>query len=260
MRIGLIGTGAIGRSISDAILGGGIKNAEVKIIGDINDTPILRSMASTHKCRYTTDCHEFNDLHLDIVVEAASQQAVLEYAEYFLSKGISMMVMSIGALVDEDYYHRLTELAEKNNCSIYIPSGAVGAMDILKAAKITGIDSVTLTTRKPPNGFGMECLEPTVLYDGTAREAVKKFPKNINVSMILSLAGIGPDNTKVRIIADPFVNKNIHEIEVSGVFGYYKLQVANVPSPENPKTSYLACLSAIALLKELSGQRVHIGT
>ena len=133
------------------------------------------------------------------------------------------------------------------------------------------VDSVTLTTTKPPLGFtgapGVEQKRidlrqirvPTELFSGPAREACRLFPANVNVAATLSLAGIGPDRTMVRIIADPGVSRNIHEVEVRGEFGVLRMRAENVPSPDNPKTSYLAILSAVATLRNLASQ-VQFGT
>jgi len=149
--------------------------------------------------------------------------------------------------------------------SIYVPSGAVCGIDGVRAAAIGKIKRVTLTTRKPPKGLrGAPYLEKrkididkikkeTVIYNGTADDAVKHFPKNINVAATLSLSGIGPSRTIVRIITSPKYNTNSHEVEVEGEFGRLFTKTENVPSKQNPKTSQLAIYSALAKLKEVVG-------
>jgi aspartate dehydrogenase len=156
--------------------------------------------------------------------------------------------------------------AKENGCRIHIPSGAIGAIDALKAAKLYGLEEVTLTTRKPPSSLGnieeidLEHLgESRILYEGWATEAVVKFPQNVNVAATISLAGVGPKKTKVRIIADPTIDRNIHEIQARGAFGSFEIRLVNNPSPDNPKTSFLACLSVISLLKRTQ-DTVQIGT
>lgn len=154
---------------------------------------------------------------------------------------------------------------------VYIPSGAIAGLDGLKAAALGRIDEVTLTTRKTPEnlrdapyiekrGVDIGAIEePTLIYEGPALEACRLFPANVNVAASLSLAGVGPEKTRVRIIADPTLRKNVHEIDVKGEFGCLKVHVENVPSPDNPKTSYLAALSAIATLRKIT-EDIQVGT
>ncbi|MEE9152150.1 MAG: aspartate dehydrogenase domain-containing protein, partial [Thermoplasmata archaeon] len=92
---------------------------------------------------------------------------------------------------------------------------------------------------------------PKTLFEGSAREAVKLFPKNVNVAATVSLAGIGFERTKVKIIADPQTNRNHHRIEVKGEFGTMVTEVNNIPFEKNPKTSRIAAQSAIAALKKI---------
>jgi aspartate dehydrogenase len=122
-----------------------------------------------------------------------------------------------------------------------------------------------LTTRKPPRSLGeiegidLERLkEPLVIFEGPAKEAVAKFPQNVNVAATISLAGIGPERTLVRVVADPAIGQNIHEIRARGAFGSFEIRLANLPNPDNPKTSLLACLSVVSLLKKIRAT-VQIG-
>jgi aspartate dehydrogenase len=184
------------------------------------------------------------------VVEAASQEAVKEHAEKLLERGYNLMIMSVGALVDEGLFHRLKKAAEKSGVKIILPSGAIAGLDGLRSAAVGKIREVTLTTTKPPKGFDMELAEAKVLYTGDAAEAVRKFPKNVNVAATLSLAGIGFEKTKVKLVADPGVAENRHEISVKGEFGEMDVRVSNLPSPSNPRTSYLAAMSAVAAIRK----------
>jgi aspartate dehydrogenase len=153
----------------------------------------------------------------------------------------------------------MREISDKRKLKIYIPSGAVAGIDGLKAALLGGVAQVTLTTRKNPKNLDVKVKKETILYEGPAREGIKKYPKNVNVAATLSLAGIGLDKTLLRIIADPKTEKNTHEILVKGAFGSFSVLLENTPSPDNPKTSYLAILSAMAMLKKMS-EPVEIGT
>lgn len=199
------------------------------------------------------------DKGIDLVVESASQDAVRHYGMKILESGKDLMLMSVGAFTDDILFERMKRIAEEKNLKIYIPSGAIVGIDGLKSANMAKIDSVMLTTRKNPKSLDVEVDKETVLYEGPARDGVRKYPKNVNVASTLSLAGIGLDKTKLRIIADPSVDKNIHEIKLRGDFGEFTVREENIPSLENPKTSYLAVLSAIATLKKIN-EVVQIGT
>jgi aspartate dehydrogenase len=208
---------------------------------------------------------------IQIVVEAASPEAVKQYSTKVLAQNKDLMVMSAAALINEKLYAEISSIAKKNGRKVYMPSGAIVGLDNIKSAAIGNIEEVTLTTRKPPLSFeGAPLVEkkkinlsslkkPLLLYEGPAREAVKLFPQNVNVSATLSLASIGPDKTKVRIITDPKTKTITHEIHVKGDFGELKTKTVNQPFPTNPKTSFIAALSAIATLKKIS-ENIIIGT
>lgn len=197
----------------------------------------------------------------DLVVEAAAPDAVPEILKKTLSRGKQVVILSVGGIfsVDFDYL----ALAREKGGRAYFPSGAVGALDALKAANAGEIRAVTLITRKPPSALvGAPYLAeqnisldnltaPLEIFCGKASDAIRGFPKNINVAASLSLAGIGINKTEVRIVADPGARFNSHEVVVEGDFGKIRCCTENRPSPDNPKTSYLAALSALALIREL---------
>ena len=196
----------------------------------------------------------------DMAVEAAAVDAVPDIAKAAFSAGIDILAMSVGALVT---YPELIAKAEAAGRTIHIPSGALAGLDAVRSAAAGTIRSAVLTTRKPPKALagapyieekGIDLAnirEETVLFEGTAAEAIAGFPKNVNVAAALSLAGIGPEKTRVRIIADPTVKNNAHEVVVVGDAGRIVARTENVPSPDNPKTSYLAALSCVAALKRI---------
>jgi aspartate dehydrogenase len=178
--------------------------------------------------------------------------------------------MSVGGLLDN---MELYDEARRSGVRVQLPSGALCGLDGIRAAMEGGLHSVTLTTRKPPAGLagapylverGIDIShldEPLVVFDGNAREAVRAFPANVNVAASLSLAGIGPDETRVRIIADPDISLNIHEVVAEGAFGRLTAVTENLPSPRNVKSSYLASLSATAELRAaataFAGRHLH---
>jgi aspartate dehydrogenase len=165
----------------------------------------------------------------------------------------------------------LETIAAQKNIKIYLPSGAVLGIDGIKAAKLAKVSEITLTTTKNPRAFkGNDYLKSRnidigkikrakVLFAGSAEEAVKYFPENINVASSIALAGIGANKTKVKIVAEPKVNENIHMITVKGAFGEFQIKTKNVVCPDNPKTSYLAALSAIATIKKIL-EPMQLGT
>lgn len=197
---------------------------------------------------------------VDLVVEAASQEAVAAYGPTVIGSGKDMMILSVGALADAKLESTLNALSATCGGRLYIPSGALAGLDALKSASVGELREVHLRTRKPPASLGLTGVEAAkVIYTGTAREAVKKYPKNVNVAAALSLAGIGFDRTQVSIIADPAVRRNTHVITVEGDFGRMELTIENEPHPGNPRTSKLAAYSAIALLRQLAGGK-RVGT
>jgi len=185
------------------------------------------------------------------VFEGASQEAVKEYAEQILQAGKGLILMSVGGLFDDDFRKKLKNVARKKQCKIYIPSGAVCGIDGILSASIGGLNEVTLVTTKPPSSLGKSLGERTVVFEGSARQAVKKFPQNINVAASLSLAGMGFDKTKVEIVADPVATRISHKILAHGTFGRLRVELENMPNPNNPGSSYMASLSAIATLKRI---------
>ncbi len=194
---------------------------------------------------------------VDLVVEAASPLALKGFALDVINEGKDLMVMSVGALMDFDFRNKLVESATKNNSKIYAPSGAIVGLDGIKAASIGHITEASLTTRKSPKSLGKLVEDEEVLFEGKASEAVEKFPVNINVAASLSIAC--DMDIDVKIIVDPKVDRNVHEVFVKGDFGEFKTRSKNLPCEANPKTSMLAAFSAIKLLKSFN-ERFSMGT
>jgi aspartate dehydrogenase len=273
LGVGLIGCGVIGSVLAHAIDEVEAGNTRLIMMYDlvIQKSKKLVNVLSI-KPKIAKDFTELvgcEDVHL--VIEAASQDAVRQYASKVLRAGKDLMIMSVGALVEGKLTNDIRNLADSAGRKVYIPSGAIAGLDGLKSAAIDRIDEVILTTRKPAEGLkGISYIEqsgididalskPKTVYKGSAVEACKLFPANVNVAAALSLAGIGPQKTKVRIVADPTIQMNIHEIRVKGKFGEFTVHTENMPSPNSPKTSYLAALSAVATLKRIT-ENLLIGT
>ncbi len=204
----------------------------------------------------------------EIVVECAPAAVLRAIAEPALARGRTLIVLSCGALLDN---FDLIDLARRQGGRILVPTGALLGLDAVQAAAVGAIDRVHMITRKPPNGLdGAPYLvehgirvagldRALCVFIGTAREAARGFPANVNVAAALALAGIGPDRTTIEIWADPGVDRNIHRIEVEADAARFSMQIENVPSAENPKTGRLTPLSVVALLRKL-GSPLAIGT
>lgn len=247
MKLGIIGCGAIGTDVANAA--DRMRDIEKIYLFDIKESASKRLAKSLKKAEIRQVKEFLADV--DVVFEAASQEAVEQYAEMVIKEGKDLVVMSVGSLLDNNFKLKLEKIAKEKCCKIYIPSGAVCGIDGLLSGSIDTIDEVTLVTTKPPESLGKNFDRRTIVFEGTARDAVKKFPRNINVAASLSLAGIGFDKTKVEIVADPVATRINHKILAHGKFGRLRAEVENMPNPNNPKSSYMASLSAIATLRKI---------
>ena len=270
-RVALIGCGAIGRYVLEEIVSGKIPHTEVVAV--CVRTKQSKGVARLEELQIpiVTDAKELLHFHPDIIGESASHQAVETYGELFLEAGISFAPMSLGALVDTDLLSRLIQAAERGGSTLLVPSGGIGGMDAIQGAMLTGISTVTMTSRKPPIawkkipyveslGLQLEKIsQPVLLFDGPARDCVRKFPQNINIAAALSLSSLGFDRTTIRIFADPTVIYNTHEIHIEGQNGIMDFQFQNVPVTENPKTTYQACTSLAATIARFSSN-YRVGT
>ena len=247
MKIGMLGCGTIGTFLLET-LNKSNRNEKIVAIYSRNYEKTKEIATQYNATSYKT-VEELLKSDLDLLVEVATIEVVRQYALQVIDHGIPLIVSSIGAFSDEVFWQQLKEKSEEKLTKVYIPSGAVGGLDLLQSAKVTdGLKSVTLTTRKPAHSLqgAEEVKEEQVLFEGKAKDVIARYPRNMNVAIALSLAGIGPKETKVRLIADPQVKRNVHTIEANGEFGTFSLQVENEPMPGNPKTSYLAALSVLS--------------
>lgn len=193
-----------------------------------------------------------------LVLECAGHRALLEHVLPALGRGVECAVLSVGALAEPGLAEQLEDATRAGNSRLHLLSGAIGGIDAIASARFAGIDGLVYTGRKPPAGWRGspaeqvadldQLRESTLIFQGSAREAARLYPKNANVAATLSLAGIGLDRTQVRLIADPTVSENIHEYEVSGAFGEMRVTMRGKPLAENPKTSTLTVLSALRFL------------
>lgn len=267
-RVGIVGCGAIGSKIAEAITRDFRQSAKLSALYDIDLNKAGKLAGILNKKNIVASNLKALIEKSGLVVECASAKVSAGVAMQALGCGRDCLILSVGGLLGRP---DIFTLAKKKNRSIYIPSGAIAGIDGLKAHKLAGIKKVTLITRKPPqalkgspyilkNKIDLDSIkEETRIFEGSASEAVLGFPQNINVAATLSLAGIGKEKTKVKVICSPDYSGNTHEIEIESSAGKTFIRCENEPSPDNPKTSYLAILSAIATLRQIF-EAVKIGT
>lgn len=248
VRIGLVGCGNVGRIIASHQDGFTVV-AVFDQLADHAAELALQTGADPY-----SDFDSFLSADFDICVEAASIAAVRAYALKIIERGKDMVILSVGALADKAFREDVLSVAGKMHRRIHIPSGAIMGLDNLKIGQISHIDSILLRTTKSPESLGMDVNTRTLAFMGKAHDCVKQFPKNINVSVAISLAA--DHDVDVELWADPAVDKNIHEIFVTGEFGESYTRITNLPSPDNPSTSYLAALSVLSLLKNIENPLV----
>lgn len=272
MRIGLIGGGTIARLVLEHVQAGKLGRFEVAaLMGRPGGSPRARSLAREFSVHYVEGRDELIREKPQAVIEAASHQAVKEHLVALLEARIGVVVLSAGALIDDALRAAAERAALQSGALMFVPSGGIGGLDALKTACLAGVDEASIEVAKPPAAWkgipfverarvDLDALKGAVtLFEGTAREGVPHFPQNVNIAAILALGGIGPDRTRLRVVADPALRLNTHTIRVSGRCGRFTIVLENVPAPENPKTSWLACYSALAALASLES-KVRYGT
>lgn len=199
---------------------------------------------------------------VDLLIDCAGHEGLVAHGAKALSRGINVLTLSLGALADDALATALSQAAEAGQATLHLASGAIGALDALRAARVGGLTKVTYTGRKPPAGWrgsmAEEVLdldsvaEAAVHFEGSAREAALRYPKNANVAAAVALAGIGLDATEVALIADPKATGNTHEINAVGAFGQAHFTITGNSLPDNPRSSALAAMSAVSALQQAS--------
>jgi aspartate dehydrogenase len=277
-NVGVIGFGTIGYQIARTIDSGYLSPARLSFIFDLslerlknskklltNDKPM---MFSDPDSLFDSDSYK----NSQIVVESASGAAVRQYAKKVLCDGKYLIIFSVGELVDDTLLKELETEAARHSGVIHIPTGAIAGIDAIRSAR-NNLHELTITTTKNPKSLAgapyfdifenihlEELRNETLLYEGDVRKAVKLFPSNVNVFAALALATGNIAKINVKIIADPNITTNRHEIDVKGDFGTLQIVANNIPHPENPRTSTLAVLSAIETLRSACNETVKIGS
>ncbi len=271
MRIGIIGGGVITRVFLEHVVRGDMGDARVVAIQGRSASSRGKPLAQQYGVPFVTSLDALIAESPQVVIEAASHDAVREFARPLLKRGIPVIILSGGALCDDALRARLEETAAKYRSLLYLPSGGIGGLDALKAVCVAGADSVEIAVTKPPAAWkGIPYVEklnldldhltgPVTLFDGSAREGVPHFPANVNIAAALSLAGIGFDRTRLKVVADPALICNTHFINIRGSTGAISIKIESVPCADNPKTAMLACYSALAAFRQFSSP-VRYGT
>jgi aspartate dehydrogenase len=277
-KVGVIGFGTIGYQIARTIDSGYLSPARLSFIFDLSLERLKNSkrLLSNDKPMVFSDPDSLFDSesykNSQIVVESASGAAVRQYAKKVLRDGKYLIIFSVGELVDDTLLKELETEAARHSGVIHIPTGAIAGLDAIRSAR-NNLHELTITTTKNPKSLAgapyfdifenihlEELSNETLLYEGDVRKAVKLFPSNVNVFAALALATGNFAKINVKIIADPNITTNRHEIDVKGDFGTLQIVANNIPHPENPRTSTLAVLSAIETLRSACNETVKIGS
>ena len=257
MKIGLIGNGAIARYARAQLV------ARQHQIGAVLVRPerLANMVAAGEDCSLFVSCVSELPDDLDCVAECAGHGALAQYGPHILGAGHRLVTVSIGALADQALFETLESAARSGQSRLILASGAIGALDTLRAARVGPLTSVHYVGRKPPKGWKGSPAEAALDLDnlsgkaqthfrGTARQAALDYPKNANVAAAVALAGVGFDNTQVELIADPTISANIHEICATGAFGAFQFQIDGQSLPDNPRSSALAAMSVVASIDD----------
>ncbi|MEM8577954.1 MAG: aspartate dehydrogenase [Pseudomonadota bacterium] len=251
MKIGMIGRGAIARYVTAGLA------ERVHFVGAV----LVRSGASGPR-----DVTSVADLprDLDLVIDCAGHTALAAHGPAILARGQDVLSLSLGALADPGTEAALRDAAVRGGSRLHLTSGAIGALDALSAARVGTLDSVTYTGRKPPAGWAgspaedrldlSALTEAATHFEGSARQAALAYPKNANVAAAVALAGLGFDATQVRLIADPGIQQNVHEVTAEGAFGSFTFRIDGHALPDNPRSSALAAMSVLAKLDQMTAR------
>jgi aspartate dehydrogenase len=260
LRVGLIGAGAIGRDVIALLRQNLAKSVELPIV-------LARSARPEEDPPVTNSIDAFLAHDIDVAVEGAGHAALIAHAEKVLDAGADLVVTSTGAFAtDPELLERLAKAAQRNFRKVLLASAGIGAVDILAGAAEGGLERVKIIVRKDPSAWVGTPAEqeidlakldgPTVIFDGTAREGAALYPKNVNISATVALAGIGLERTHLVIVADPTITTHIVEVEAEGAFGRFRFVEDVAISESNPKTGKLVAMAVVKTIRNLASPLV----
>ncbi len=264
LRLAIGGLGAIGLTVANRVDRGDLPGIALVAV---SASDLVRARSRLEGFRQQPELVPLAELaeHADVVLECVPARHFAEIATPVVARGRILMPLSVGQLLD---HMHLVEQAKVTGARILVPTGALLGLDAVRAVAEGRVESVRIVTRKPPRGLAGAPLlvergisvdgltAPLKVFEGTAREAIRGFPANVNVAVALSLAGIGPDRTMIEIWADPGVTRNTHTIEVRSDSSDLSMTIANIPSEATPATGKVTALSAIAALRRLTAPLV----
>ena len=263
LRLAMIGLGAIGSSVLEALRDGTLTGIDCPVILVKNPRPFKTDDTLPV---FTHDPELFFRFQVDAVLEVAGHAAVQAYGQRVLENGADLLVTSVGAFTDEDLLKRCIATAKAQRCRLILPSAGIGALDILAAGAIGGLETVILTVRKDPSAWRGTLAdqqhdlgnlrEAVTLYEGPVRGGAAAYPQNVNIAAAVALAGLGLDDTTLRIIADPTISNHVVEVEAHGAFGRFSFREDVVPTEDNPKTGKLVGMAVIKTIRQLSSPLV----
>ena len=255
-RVAIVGCGAIGSAVITLLR----DDATLRVTQVIVPSASIGKVAAVCE-RFAPFARVLSALDLsageapDLLAECAGHAAVAEHVLPALQAGVPAIVASIGALHGSDGLLSLEAAAKRGGTQVSLVSGAIGGIDALAAARIGGLSSVVYIGRKPPQGWhgtpaegqcDLSALkEAHTIFEGSARDAARLYPKNANVAATVSFAGLGLDRTQATLIADPSVQRNVHRVVAEGAFGRLDLTLEGEPLAANPKTSALTVYSMV---------------
>ncbi len=275
LNVTLIGFGAIGRSICARLQGSASVRVTHVVVRSQRLAEVqmaLNQLALDQMSGAVAAAQAVTEVPADasLVLECAGHEALASHVAPALARGTECAVLSVGALAEPGLPERLADAATQGGTQVHLLSGAIGGIEALAAARLAGLDEVTYTGRKPPSSWAPAATASTtenvpfsegkqavalvphaqtaIILEASAREAARLYPKNANVAATIALAGLGLDATQVRLISDPNVTQNVHEIYAKGAFGEMKIEMRGKPLADNPKTSALTVLSALRFL------------
>lgn len=263
-RVAIAGLGAIGMRVARALDAGAIEGMELTAVSARDRARAEERVADFKRPPKVLPIEDLAAM-ADIVVECAPKAVFADLARSVIEAGRIFMPLSVGALLD---HMELVDRAGETGGRIIVPTGALIGLDTVRAMAVGQIEEVTLVTRKPPRGLEgaphlvdnnidvLALTEATRVFEGTAREAARGFPANVNVAAALSLAGIGPEATRVEVWADPAIDRNMQSVRIRSDSGEAEMTIRNIPSDENPRTGKITALSVIACMQRMHGTLV----